>query len=125
MSLSNLITGDDWKFTMTVTQPNGALLDITGASVWLTFKSSLALEDNAAEFQVKNLDVQAVGDNDPTNGIAVLTAAWDSIATGPPDSTLVSPGKYFYDFQFKSVAGEITTIESGNVNVVNQVTKAT
>jgi hypothetical protein len=80
-------------------------------------------------FQVKNLSIGADQaddpDNDPTNGVVVLRAAWDAAGVSPPDWTLVPSGTYNYDFQYMHTDGTITTVEMGTVSVVAQITNAT
>jgi hypothetical protein len=127
MALTNLVKGDDWKFTGTVLQPSGTPQDITGGTAWVTLKSNVADVDTAAVFQVKMATIPASDANgtDAVNGIVVLVAAWDDIATGPPDSTLVAVGNYAYDFQYLHTDGSISTVEIGTVTVVAQVTEAT
>jgi hypothetical protein len=127
MALTNLVKGDDWKFTGTVLQPNGTPQDITGGTAWVTLKSQVSDPDTAAVFQVKLATIPASDANgtDAVNGIVVLVAAWDGVAVSPPDSTLVATSIYPYDFQYLHTDGSITTIEIGTVNVVAQVTEAT
>lgn len=127
MSLSTLIRGDDWKFTGVILNPaDSTPINIAGGAAWVTLKSNRNRVDAAAEFQVKDLNIQDASDpeNNVAAGTVVLRAAHDGGATAPPNSTLVIPGPYYYDFQYKAPSGEITTIESGIVTVEDQVTGA-
>ena len=128
MALSNLVKGDDWKFTGEVLVPaTGLPQDITGGTAWVTLKSNEADTDANAVFQKKITTIPASDANgtDAANGIVVLVAAWDDAATSPPDSTLVPKGNYAYDFQYLHTDGSITTIEIGTVTVIGQITEAT
>jgi len=130
MALSTLKRGDDWKFTINILTPDGTAKDVTGGSVWLTFKdkADLGNPDTGAAFQLKDLDLQDA--NDPENvvatGFVVLRANSAGVATNPSDSTTAAgfPGTFNYDVQYQEpgVSGAITTIDSGNVTVSWTVT---
>ena len=127
MALSNLVKGDDWKFTGEVLKPDGLPQDITGGTAWITFKTDVSDTDANAVFQKKIATIPATDANGTAavSGIVVLVAAWDDAATSPPDNTMVATGNYSYDFQYLHTDGSITTIEIGKVTVIAQVTEAT
>ena len=128
MALSTLKRGDDWKFTGTVLNPQTQLpQDITGGTVWLTMKTTLADTDVASAFQAKMSSIPAtdVNGTDAVNGVVVLVAAWDTAGSAPPANSMMAAASYFYDFQYMDPNGVITTIAEGKVTVSEQVTEAT
>jgi hypothetical protein len=126
MALSNLVKGDDWKFTGTVlVAASGLPQDITGGVAWVTMKSAPKTQTDAqAEFQVTLNPIPASDANgtDAVNGVVVLVAVWDGTE---PDWTMVDTGNYSYDFQYLHTDGSITTVEVGTVTVVEQITIST
>jgi hypothetical protein len=128
MAIGNLMQGDNWTFKINITDGAGSNQDITGGTVWLTFKiDPLTQDDASADFQLVDTDIQvasAVG-NDPTEGLVYLRSAWDAAGTNPPDTTMLTPGSYQYDVQYKDTTGVITTVETGTASVAQQVTVST
>lgn len=124
MPIGSLVQNDDWSFKITIIDSSGDGEDITGGTVWLTFKQDpKTQEDGTADFQTTNVNIQA-GDepgDEPTNGIVYLRVASTTAGIG---STDMAVGSYQYDVQYKSAVGVVSTIEIGSVSVVQEVTRA-
>ena len=123
MPIGSLVQNDDWSFKITVNDSSGNGQDITGGTVWLTFKQDPKTQDDAAaDFQTTNVNIQP-GDepgDDPTNGIVYLRVASDTSGLG---STDMAVGSYQFDVQYKDPVGVVATLELGSVSVVQEVTR--
>lgn len=114
MAIANFTNGDTRQWDVQAYATGGGVLDLTGYTCYMTFKTSLAQEDADPS------TVQLTGaiDADPTTGKVVFLLT--SVAS--KDMT----GTYNYDVQLTSgdATPEVTTIESGTVKVSTGVTKS-
>jgi hypothetical protein len=93
--------GDTRKYQFKIKNKiTGAPISVHNGTLTVTFKSSKDMADDEAELQVKVLGVEDDIHN-PTGKITVILSAQD---------TSIPPGKYYYDFQFVSENGDVTTI---------------
>lgn len=108
-----IVRGDSLSLSLHFTQ-SGVDLDITGASVWFTMKTSVDDLDAAAIIQKK-----VTSHTDPTNGLTTISLT-------PAETILFTPGVYQFDIQYKSAAGTtILTPLIGQVEVKADVTRST
>ena len=112
-----MFRGDTKLITLTITK-NGAALNITGFHVWFTGK--LAISDT---------DVQAIFQRSTINGGVTLTNAASGIATvviRPIDTdSLATETILFCDAQMRDSSGNITTLATGKITVLPEITRST
>lgn len=106
-----LIRGDDKSYKIVISNSDGPI-DITGYAFFFTVKKNLRDGDEDALI-AKDWTTHT----DPTNGTthAVLTNA----------DTNVNPGTYYYDIQYKTPGGAVTSIKYGKINIYADVTRRT
>ena len=109
--------GDTKKYKLVVTH-DGLPVSIDGGTLTATFKSDKSLLDSEAEIQVSATGVEADPAH-PTGMIHLVLSHTD---------TDVAPGSYYYDFQYVSASGEVTTIlpqqgDSGKVRIKEDITR--
>lgn len=105
--LSNFYRRDTKAYNMTFTS-NSLPLDISLATITFTMKRRPSDLDASAVIQKK-----AVITNGP-GGLATLTLT--------SAETEIDIGKYYYDIQYKSGAGAITTLVADTLNILQDVT---
>jgi len=90
--------GDTRNLDFNFTDSTGAIIDITGYTVFLTVKAVIDndLTDNSAIIKKT-----VTSHTDPTNGVTVVSLT--------STDTNQTPGSYLYDIQLKSPAGDIST----------------
>jgi len=99
--LKNFYRGDTRKYKIIVKdKETGNLISVDGGKLYITFKSAKTLNDSEAELQVITNGVEADPGNPTGEILAVLT----------PSDTSIKVGSYYFDFQFVSSGGEVTTI---------------
>jgi len=94
----------------------GVALDISSQMLFFTLKSKKALTDINAEFTKK---ITFPVDEASASGLGVLVLPADETATIPP-------GTYYFDFQLVNpltVPANVTTMASGKVNVLEDITQ--
>ncbi len=96
--------------------------DLTGATVYATFKSNKGAADDAGAptaFQFSWIAGTANGITvaTPANGKAVLTVTDTVSATFTADTT------YYYDVQVTDTSGATVTVDSGTVKVTQDITR--
>lgn len=117
----DVIRGDTFTGSLTITDTDGSVYDLTGATVWLTIKRANDRSSDDTDALVKLYWV----DGGASSGIAVATPTSGVIAiTIPAASTdLLIPGQgYRYDVQVLK-AGTVGTPKRGEVNVVFDTTR--
>jgi len=92
--------------TQTTTEP----IDITGYLIFLTLKSSIEDSDEDAAVQVITS-----AHEDAEGGISEIVIPASLTGT-------LTPGKFYYDIQTVTPAGDVTTIECSKVTVYKDVT---
>lgn len=98
----------------TVSLPFTVDMDLTGATVYFTAKSTIS---NSADDSDKVIQVEVTNHDDPTNGVTTI----------PLSSTVtnVAPGTYYYDIQIKDVGNNITSIPVRKLIVYGDITRKT
>jgi hypothetical protein len=109
--INNFYRGDTVSYAMTFTT-NSVAMDITGATIWFTLKKSRNDTDAQAVLQK-----ELTSHSDPTHGITTMSLT--------STDTNIPCGRYFYDFQVKTLSGNIFTFLSGTVDVLEDVTRST
>lgn len=108
--------GDTYTLDLTVTL-DGLALNLTGATIVLTAKRSIADEDAAAAFKVTGSILDAA------TGLAQVvipaTATNDRAVYGDDGTTLV------YDLEMTEQSGRRTTLEVGTIQVLADVSRTT
>lgn len=110
VNLNEFHRGDTYTSKVTVKTAAGVAIDITGETYWFTMKSDPTVTDANADVQVS---VVAAG-ADATNGIVYL-------AVPAATSEVLEIGPYSYDIQ-RVNAGVVTTLMSGKVKVIQDIT---
>lgn len=101
VAIKDFHRGDTRKYKITVRDgESGDPISIHGGKLYITFKSKKSLIDADAELQVITNGVEADPPNPTGEILAVLTKTDTDIAVG----------SYYFDFQFVSSTGEVTTI---------------
>ena len=98
-----------------------AAFDLTGASLYVTFKQNTGMADDAdGVFQyhwISGGTSDGIAVATPNNGRAVLT-----ITDTESADYLTNGNPYFYDVQVTDSAGQTTTVDSGKLTVTADVT---
>ena len=104
--------GDTWSKTMYFENEDGARIDITGWTIFLTVKAKASDLDTSAVIS-KTLTTFS----DPTNGEAEISLT--------PTDTNQAIASYVYDIQVKTNVGEIYTIVEGILTITKDITQRT
>ncbi len=87
-------------------------IDLTGASVWFTLKENVNDPDSEAAIQV-----HTENHLDPTNGKT-------EIVVPASETNNLEIKTYFYDFQLVDAQGNVSTVMSGKVKVLPDITRS-
>lgn len=101
---------DTFKRTISYTDDNWDPIDITGSTTTFTVKSCEEDPDVDAIIQ-KDADI-----TDATGGIATLVITATEMADITPDT-------YVYDLQYKTLAGDVTTLLKWEFKVTYDITQ--
>lgn len=115
--MSNLYRGDTKDYLFTVTDGVNPI-DVTGWTIWITFKLRETDTDLEAVMQVSHTVGDNITDSGPGGTFTVSLLATD---------TDITPGTYYYDIQ-RVIAGppeKIRTLEKGKVKIVADITRST
>jgi hypothetical protein len=105
--------GDSITYRLKFTDGSNAV-DITGYTIYFTVKNKT---DNETD------DTLAVITKDVTSHTDALNGITDVILSASDMS--IDVGAYKYDFQFKTGAGDISTVSLGEYEIIDDVTKRT
>jgi len=114
-----MIRGDTLTLDLVVTQ-DGAPIDLTGSTMWMTAKLSANDLDVDAVFQVTS----------PTNITFTNAALGMARIQVPPAKTsglTILAGKTlyaFYDIQLQFASGSVHTVDGGAVTIIPDITRA-
>jgi hypothetical protein len=109
--------GDSAVFNFSLKLANGDPLDPTGGSLWFTGKTTRYYEDTSATFQKTLLDGITIVDG-PTGSV--------SVTLDPEDTeTMYAPNVIYWDLQFATAGGGISTLISGELLIKPDVTRST
>ena len=116
MTNLEMFRGDDKSINLTFRQ-NGSMLNISGATVFMTIKSNYTVSgDSTAIFAFTGSEHVDSG----VSGVSVV-----SIPAGSSDSFV--PNNYVYDIQYRSPGSPytISTVATGQFSVKPDVTRRT
>ena len=118
LNYENIVRGDDWSFSYTITDADENTVDLRGYTFYFTMKAATTDTDANAALQIsKYLDPDGDHATDAQNGIVKLEAA--SLNTKG-----INPGVYQYDLQQLDDSNKVTTLYMGTVTVLPDVTRA-
>ena len=100
--------GDDWAATVSVTNYDGSVPDLTGYTAQSQFREASADQD-------PDVAAELLCTVAPPNQI--------SLFLDHDQTTLLTDPSYYWDLQIMSPAGDITTILTGSVNVTAEITR--
>jgi len=106
-----IVRGDTWKRELEFYSDSGET-NITGWTIFLTAKEKISDADSSAKIS-KTITVHT----EPLNGKTQITLS--SAETNLPI------GSYVYDIQFKTATGDVTTILTGTITILSDVTQRT
>jgi hypothetical protein len=112
------VRGDTNVFDVTMVRQN-AVVDLTGAKMWFTAKSDQAADDTSAVIKLNSVD-------NPTKVLLIgaPTIGKFQIQLDPTDTSPLTEDAYYYDIQVKEGNGVVTTIASGVLHIVWDVTRS-
>lgn len=111
--IQDFFRGDTKKYTLKIrSKVDQAPISVHGGKLTVTFKKKATAPDIEALLQVV-VDCTEPDQLHPQGIIRVIL---------PADKTSIKADEYFYDFQFVSSTGEVTTILQGKVKVLQDVT---
>ena len=113
MAKITTIRGDTRTVTATFVDSSGDATDLTGGTVYMTVNSSNAPTDDTGAAIQK--DVTSF--DNPTTGVQDITLS--------NSDTNITPGTYYYDIQFKSSAGVVTSLSQDKFIVKADITRRT
>lgn len=113
MKIKDFIRGDSRTINVSFLQSDGVTpVDLTGGTVFFTVNSSNAPADDTAAVISKNVTSHTA----PTLGRS-------SVVLLPADSASITPGTYYYDVQFKDVAGNIISKKQDTITIIADITR--
>lgn len=116
-----LIAGDTYDLAVTLKR-NGAVYDLSGATVQFTVKSDFKSPDSAALLLLDSDSSSEIEITDAPNG--AFTLKFRHSAT-PQKSTTPLSGRYWYDLQVKDSSSNLYTWARGPIEFLPGVTQAT
>ena len=110
-----IIQGDDHAIQVTFTDENGAVINITGYTVFFTMKKRPDEDADDSDAPIKKT---VTSHSDPTNGetIIYLTSA---------ETAVLEARRYVYDLQLKDLSDKINSTKYGVLEVIKDVTNRT
>ncbi len=121
VAINNFYRGDTRYYTITMTnQATGEPISVDGGKLTITFKVNKADLDEDAALQVVTLGVEP----DPIIPLGIINAVLTDTDTD------IEPGNYYYDFQFVSASGSVTTllpqeIHEDRIKILEDITRTT
>lgn len=110
----SIIRGDDKTVTVTFTDSNGSVINITGYTVFFTVKRKENLNDSDDTNALISKTV--ISHSSPTQGQTQIV--FDS-----EDTSSIDPGIYYYDLQVKKPSGDIESSSSDEFEIIADVTR--
>lgn len=114
--LLDLYVGSAPWWPVTLSDETGAALNLTGATLWMTCKSSESALDADALFQKTN-----------GSGITIIDASAGQVLIQPSttDTDALTAGtSYYFDIQLLTSAGELVTVMVGILRARSRITLA-
>lgn len=116
MSIKDFYRGDTKKYRLKVRdKKTGNPISVDGGQLFFTLKQSKTDSDEDAILQESTTGSEA----DPSDPIGEIEMTLSSSETN------VTPGSYYYDFQFVSSSGEVYTLLADKVKVLVDITRST
>lgn len=116
MSIKDFYRGDTKKYRLKVRdKKTGDPISVDGGELFFTLKQSKTDDDVNAILQKSTTG----SETDPTNPTGEVEMILSSSEAD------VTPGSYYYDFQFVSSSGEVYTLLSDKVKVLADITRST
>ena len=109
-----MIRGDTRTITATFTDSDGDVIDLTGGTVFFTVNASEEPTDDTSAVVQKDVTSFSA----PTTGVATITL-------DASDTDSVDPGTYWYDVQFVSTGGVVTSLDKGKFVLKSDITRRT
>lgn len=109
----NFDEGDDFPYSVTLTDENGDAIDLTGYTFYMTIKKKKNDSDENAVFKKTVTSIP-----NPTLGRVTITIDRD-------DTLSISPGIYSYDIKYKDDGGDIRTVIYGDFKLIQAITDIT
>ncbi len=106
-----LIRGDSRNIQVTVKDSSGNAIDITGGTVFFTVNALEEPDDDTGAVITKDV----TSHTDALSGVSTIELT--------SDDTDVEPGEYWYDVQFVSTSGSVSSREKGKLLVVSDITR--
>lgn len=113
MAKIEVIRGDTRTITATFVDSDGTALDLTGGKVFFTVNANREPADDTAASVQKTI----TSFDNPTTGVQTITLT--------SSDTNIDPGTYFYDCQFVSSGGVVTSLKRSTFVVVGDITRRT
>lgn len=105
-----IVRGDSYPIPFTLTDPAGAVLDLTGCTVVLTVSAEAEPEDDTAQI----CQVAGVLADDPTTGGVSFT---------PTTADTAEVGGYYYDIQVTDADGHVRTPVKSTLTISQDISK--
>ena len=112
MAKIEMIRGDTRTITATFVDSSGSPLDLTGGEVFFTVNASSEPSDDTSAVITKDVTSFSA----PTTGVATITLA-------STDTNSITPGNYWYDVQFVSSGGVVTSLAKQKFIIKSDITR--
>lgn len=109
MTEIEVIRGDDVTLTLTFTDKNGVIIDLTNSTVFFTVKRKVSDTDANALISKTITSFAA-----PTTGVCTVSLT--------DTDTNLSSGVYYYDVQLVDATGLVSSIEKDKFVVIKDIT---
>lgn len=115
ITIRDFFRGDTKKYTILITDKDGDSVCVNGGKLTFTLKESLKDDDSQALLQISEIGVDDC--NNPQGKIQIVV---------PASATNSLPiKKLYYDFQYVSPSGDVTTLtdEKAKVKIMEDTTR--
>ena len=110
--LKKFYRGDTRKIKLKFKDKAGSNLNLSGATIYLTVKNDIALDDDQSSFQKI-----ITNHSNPLEGET-------TIIIDPSDTENLKPKKYYYDIQLTDSEGNKSTVIAGQFELMADVTRS-
>jgi hypothetical protein len=112
--IADFYRGDTKKYKLVVkSKDSGEAISVDGGKLYFTLKKSQSQTDDEAALQI-------VADGTETDPLTPEGIVYMTVPAS--DTKTLTPGDFYYDFQFVSASGEVTTVLAGKVKVMKDTT---
>jgi len=113
--ISDFYRGDTKTYNIILRGSNNTPISVHNGTLTFTMKKKLSLLDSEASVHLSAPTIES----DPLNPTGMMSITLTSTNTN------IDPVEYFYDFQFTSESGQVTTLLSDKVKVLADVSRGT